>query len=381
MKCNSSECLRILLLLVLTLGIRVGAFACDLTQTTLISLNTSGANPILTIQLCVGYGRTAGVNGADGSTQDILFGFFDSNNPIDILAFTPAAIGSPAPRNCSMDGFETGELPFAPFNAANAVLYSFDPSSPGCSFGSEQAFTCVTSTSSCGGRGNFCTTFSFTLDAVPDSMRVFGVEGAGNPTAGCYPNPDMAVYLTALPVTWGRLSGTTTQMGNALSWNTLREANNSHFDILRAADGQNFEKLDVVASKGNTESGHTYDFLDRHPLQGPAHYKLRQIDIEGNSSESDVVLLSYTGSTRLQWVNVGPVPAKDAVRLDFLADQSRDLVLTLVNVEGKVVQQRPVKALFGSNSLSLPLDGLAPGMYFLRLQGQDTRLDYKLMKL
>lgn len=365
----------------MTLGIRVGAFACDLTQTTLISLNTSGANPVLTIQLCIGFGRTAGVNGADGSTQDILFGFFDSNNPIDILAFTPAFTTSPAPRNCRMDGFETEELPFAPFNAANAVLYSFDPSAPGCSFGGEQAFTCVTSTANCGARGNFCTTFSFTLSAVPDSMRVFGVEGAGNPTAGCYPNPDMAVYLTALPVTWGRLNGTTTQMGNALNWNTLREANNSHFDILRSADGQTFEKLDAVASKGNTESGHTYDFLDRHPLQGTAHYKLRQIDIEGNSSESQVVLLNYAGSNRLQWVNVGPVPAKDVVRLDFLADQNRDLELTLVDLEGKVVQQRPVQALFGSNTLSLPLDGLAPGMYFLRLQGQDARLDYKLMKL
>lgn len=381
MKCNFPKCLRLTLAIVFLCGLKGGLIACDLTQTTLLSLNTSGANPVVTIQLCIGYGRTAGINGADGSTQDILFGFFDSNNPIDVISFGPASITSAAPRGCQMDGLVTGELPIAPFNAANGVIYSFDPSIPGCSFSSQQAFHCVTSTAACGNRANQCFTFTFTLSAVPDSMRVFGVEGAGNPTAGCYPNPDMAVYFTALPVSWGALSGSSSQLGNQIDWSTMRESNNARFEILRAADGVNFEKISEVDSKGNTESGHTYQYLDRHPLQGNSHYKLRQIDNEGNSSESDVITLNYGGPSSLQWLSVGPVPAKDVVRLDFLADQSRDLELMLVDLEGKVVRRQAVEASFGSNSLSLPLEGLAPGMYFLRLQGQDSRLDYKLMKL
>jgi Secretion system C-terminal sorting domain len=383
MKCNLHHCFRSALVLVILSGFWGNSKACDLSNLTLLSITPSGPNVIVSAQLCLGYGRTGGVNGADGNTQDILFGFFDSNNPINVLSFGPTSTTSPAPRNCTMFGGDIGGPLGAPFDIANGVFYAFDQFSPGCSFGGALSvgYTCITSTASCGNALAQCQVFTFTLDALPDSMRVFGVEGAGNPTAGCYPNPDMAIYFTALPVAWGELSGASTLAGNQLKWSTLRESNNRQFEILRSADGVTFAKVGTTLSKGNTDAGHSYDFLDSHPIKGAAHYKLRQIDLDGNASESDVVTLSYTGSNSLQWLQVGPVPAKDHVRLNFLSDTDSDLVLTLVDLEGKSVQRRDVKALFGSNSVDLPLDGLAPGMYFLRLQGQDQRLDYKLMKL
>jgi Secretion system C-terminal sorting domain len=381
MKCNLYQCFRLALAIIFALGIRGSASACDLTNLTLLSITPSGPNVIISVRLCVGYGRTGGVNGADGSTQDILFGFFDAGNPIDVLAFTPAATTSPAPRNCEMTGINLMGPLGPPFDIANGVFYAFDEFSPGCAFGGEVGYTCITSTSACGSALNQCQIFTFTLDVLPDSMRAFGVEGAGNPTSGCYPNPDMAVYFTALPVAWGDLGGTSTLLGNRLTWSTLRESNNREFEILRSVDGVNYGKIGVTLSKGNTDEGHHYEFLDKHPIKGSAHYKLRQIDIEGDVSESDVVTLQYTGSSTLQWLQVGPVPAKDKVRISFLADKDSDLALTMVDMEGKIVQQRNVDAQFGSNSLDLALDGLAPGMYFLRLQGPDARLDYKLMKL
>jgi hypothetical protein len=54
--------------------------------------------------------------------------------------------------------------------------------------------------------------------------------------------------------------------------------------------------------------------------------------------------------------------------------------LMVVDLKGQIVQQRNVKALMGSNTVDIQLGDAAPGMYFLRLQDQDNRLDYKLMK-
>jgi hypothetical protein len=209
---------------------------------------------------------------------------------------------------------------------------------------------------------------------------VFGVEGSGNPTGGCYPNPDMAIYFTPLPVSWGEFRGESSLLGNQLDWATRSESNNAHFEVMRSGNGVTFEEIGVVASKGNTTDGHAYSFLDQHPLPGNNHYKLRQVDVEGKNSNSDVVVLSYEGVEKLQWLSVGPIPTHDQVRVTFLADQDRDMQLMVVDLKGQIVQQRNVKALMGSNTVEIELGDAAPGMYFLRLQDQDNRLDYKLMK-
>lgn len=353
------------------------AFACDLTQTTLVSVVPSGGDYIITTQLCVGAGRTGGVNGADGDTQDMVFGFYRTAGPLTILGFTPANITSSF-RGCTMPGIQTGEVPFAPFNCQEGVYYQFIPSNPGCTTGFNQSFTCVVSTAQCGNTHSDCFTVVVTIDELPDSMRVFGVEGAGNPTAGCYPNPDMLVAFTPLPVVWAGFDGVALQTGNQLTWSTSEEVNNDRFEVLRSADGQQFTTIATVP--GNTK-GTSYTYLDKNPIKGFAQYKIRQYDLDGRSSETETISLTYAAPDRVQWVSVGPLPAQDRVTATFLSEQDRAMELVLVNTAGQVVLRQDVAAKLGNNNLALDLDGMAPGMYFLRLRGGNAQLDYKLMKL
>ena len=356
------------------------SLACNLTHTTLLSLNTSGPNPVVNARLCIGAGRTGAVNGADGDTFDFAWGFFRAAGPINVLSFTPVNITSIF-RACTMPGFDIGPVPGAPFDTKATIYYAMDPyADPDCGVG--PGFTCITSTVLCGPEHQECFNFSFTLSAVPDSIRVFGVEGGGNPVAGCYPNPDMLINLTALPVVWGEFRGTSLPEGNRLDWSTLQETNNDHFEVLRSTDGQNFSAISTLDSdaQGGEQKQRNYTFLDANPPQGPAQYRIRQVDQNGRTDETEVVVLNYTAPAGLEWNTVGPVPTHDVVNLRFLSEKTRTMRLTLVDMGGKVVQQQSLTAQVGSNTLDLDMSTLNAGMYFLRLQGPDGKLDYKVMK-
>jgi Secretion system C-terminal sorting domain len=356
------------------------AFACDLTQTTLISVVPSGGDFIITTQLCIGAGRTGGVNGADGDTQDLVFGLYRAAGPLTISSFTPANMTSSF-RGCTLPGLATGPLPFPPFDTQEGVYYQFFSTNPGCTTGFNQSFTCVVSTAQCGNVHSDCFTVVITVDELPDSMRVFGVEGAGNPTAGCYPNPDMLVAFTPLPVVWASFDGVALESGNQLKWSTSEEINNERFEVLRSADGQQFEAIATVASIASNSKGNSYTYLDQNPIKGFAQYKIRQYDQDGRTSETETIGLTYSAPQSVRWVGVGPLPAQDRVVASFLSEKDRDMDLVLLNTAGQVVLQQAVAAKLGNNSMELNLDGMAPGMYFVRLQGGNAQLDYKIMKL
>ena len=366
------------LCLILSLGFST-AFACDLTQTTLVSVVPSGGNFIINTQLCVGAGRTGGVNGADGDTQDLIFGFYRAAGPLVISAFTPANLTSTF-RGCTMPGITTGPIPFAPFNVEEGVYYQFFPSNPGCTSGFNQSFTCVVSTAQCGNVHSDCFLVSITIDNVPDSLRVFGVEGAGNPTAGCYPNPDMLINFTVLPVVWAGFEGKSLETGNELTWSTEREVDSDRFEVMRSADGTNFESIANVKSIGSKTKGSSYTYLDENPIKGFAQYKIRQHDIDGRTSETEVITLNYTAPARIAWSSVGPTPTHGQVTASFVSEKDRNMEMVLVNTAGQVVQRQVIEAKTGHNHIGLDLSSQSPGMYFIRLQGGNARLDYKLMK-
>jgi hypothetical protein len=357
-------------------------FACDLTNTTLISVVPSGGNFILNIRLRIGAGRTGAIQGADNDTQDIIVGIYRSAGPLNIVGFTPANITSLF-RNCTMPGSATGAIPFAPFNSQEGIYYQYNPGNPGCTSGggTNFAFACVTSAAQCSTVHQNNYLIAITIDRVPDSLRVFGVEGAGNPTSGCYPNPNMKIDFTVLPVIWADFQGQSTEVGNQLEWSTEREVDSERFEVMRSADGSTFTTIGTVQSQGDKAQGDSYRFVDANPIQGFAQYKVRQYDIDGRSSETEVISLTYTPPARLAWSSVGPQPANDHLIANFVSEKARNLDLVLVNTGGQVVLSKQVIAQVGSNSIDLGLNNLSPGMYFLRLQGGDARLDYKLMKL
>ncbi|MBK8499027.1 MAG: T9SS type A sorting domain-containing protein [Flavobacteriales bacterium] len=73
------------------------------------------------------------------------------------------------------------------------------------------------------------------------------------------------------------------------SWSTATELNNDYFTVERSADGLSFIDIGEVGGAGASQMTHDYAFADKQPLGGLSYYRLRQTDLDGAESWSDVV--------------------------------------------------------------------------------------------
>ena len=80
-----------------------------------------------------------------------------------------------------------------------------------------------------------------------------------------------------------------------LRWQTASETNNSHFVILRSFDGVHFEEIGTVAGAGTTTEMHNYEYYDTDDNNGIVYYKLRQVDYDGNYTDSKVIAVQTCG--------------------------------------------------------------------------------------
>ncbi|RYY54929.1 MAG: hypothetical protein EOO09_12415, partial [Chitinophagaceae bacterium] len=117
----------------------------------------------------------------------------------------------------------------------------------------------------------------------------------------------------ALPLDF--LSFAVNRSGEAalLTWSTENEVNTSRFDVQWSTDGRNYRSIGTVSSL-STGGVHQYDFTHNNPSAGINYYRIRQLDIDGKSSMSTVVILDGRQTGSLQ---VSPNPVSDKLRIRF----------------------------------------------------------------
>lgn len=174
--------------------------ACNLSDMSLTSVVWNSGNNTYTINvlLHVGQGRTGVTTGADDATRTIVFAFYRGCGPMNVTAFTPSTLMA-AYTGCNMPGNNLG--PQGGVLNSQATVAYIDPGYYGNPPCNSTPFACISSTAACGNVQSAAYNLSFTVSAMPDSMRVFGVEGSSNPIAGCYPNADMKIVFNSPMIT------------------------------------------------------------------------------------------------------------------------------------------------------------------------------------
>ena len=84
-----------------------------------------------------------------------------------------------------------------------------------------------------------------------------------------------------------------------LQWATATEHMNDHYTVERSAVGDAFEDVVVVDGAGDSQQTTEYRAYDENPLPGTSYYRLRQTDIDGATSYSDIVPVEFKPSELL----------------------------------------------------------------------------------
>ncbi|WP_143962526.1 hypothetical protein [Litoribacter populi] len=103
-----------------------------------------------------------------------------------------------------------------------------------------------------------------------------------------------------LPVEWHQVSAKfqTTSRLNTVNWSTLKEWENSHFEIERSIGGvKNYEMIGRVEGMGWTDEMTEYSFCDDNlPLRGERiYYRIKQVDFDGTFDYSQTMMVNVPG--------------------------------------------------------------------------------------
>jgi hypothetical protein len=174
----------------------------------------------------------------------------------------------------------------------------------------------------------------------------------------------------ALPVTLTRFAVTKEGNKNVLRWITSSESNNNGFEVQRSADGIQYVSIGYVQSLaigGNSANDLNYLFTDNSYTGMVQYYRLRQVDNDGRSQLSNVVIIRESNPITLSIVDVYPNPATNIVNVVMSAPASDKVIAMITDLLGNIVSSKQVVLQKGNNSVSFNIGELAAGSYFVKL--------------
>jgi hypothetical protein len=203
-----------------------------------------------------------------------------------------------------------------------------------------------------------------------------------SPAAGKTIYYDNLYFYTnaVLPVTLTSFDVKAENNGASLKWQTASESNNKGFSVERSLNGKDWVSLTFVAGNNNSTSVKNYAYTDKNPANGVNYYRLVQEDNDGKKTISDVKFTNFEISGAVKLISY-PNPATDKLFVQLGVVKSNNAVVSLTDLQGKVKQSVNVNQSNSNTTLSLAVQGLPEGLYFLTIKdGADLQSSKVIVK-
>lgn len=156
----------------------------------------------------------------------------------------------------------------------------------------------------------------------------------------------------------------------SLTWSTASEINNDRFEIQRSKNGLDFETIGVTEGGGNSRTILQYTYSDRSPLKGTSHYRLKQVDFDGQFEYSPVRIVTDNLLDAFMTVEVFPNPTSTGIFSVLLDSEDEESVvnMNIFNYSGKLIYQRAYSAELQETAyeVELPADS-EQGVYLIHI--------------
>lgn len=210
---------------------------------------------------------------------------------------------------------------------------------------------------------------------VPDGGDVFKIVDGSGLVSGEFSsvtssNPDIeftvdysdatevAIIIdAALPVELTTFQGEMLPKGTSiLKWETATETENDYFDLEYSIDGETFLFLSRIEGSGNTTTNTQYAFEHENVRSEMNYYRLKQVDFDGTSNYSNVIVLRYEFAADES--QVYPNPANNVVVYSGAA-----ATLTVFDAYGKRIREIQT----GTGTETIDVSDLRSGAYLIEI--------------
>jgi ELWxxDGT repeat protein len=184
-----------------------------------------------------------------------------------------------------------------------------------------------------------------------------------------------------LPLTMVDFKGVLQSHDVVLKWKTLAEHNTSHFDIERSLDGNNFEIVTSVVAAGSSTVTKQYQYTDPAiAFSGFSlvRYRLKMMDLDSKFTYSKIIAINLSSKEAV--VMLYPNPVADYATLMIAARKKENIIYSLFDQSGRMLQQKSVIANEGSNLVTVEAWMLSAGAYMISIKGAEINTRVRFVK-
>lgn len=186
------------------------------------------------------------------------------------------------------------------------------------------------------------------------------------------------IQNNTLPLSIVQIKANKKGKSNIVSFETTNEQNVQYFEIERSNDAKNFEKIGILAAKGNAQNTQNYLFNDEKPNVGFNYYRLKAVDFDGKMQYSKVVMVENTENTHLI-AAVYPNPFTYELTVDF-KNATSDITVEIQDIAGHILMRQKQAYTEGGGIVSLKTADLPSGVYILKVSTNNQNINYKIVK-
>ncbi len=163
-----------------------------------------------------------------------------------------------------------------------------------------------------------------------------------------------------LPVTFTSINASLSTKGVDIAWRVATEDGISNYKVERSIDGHSFTEISTVKAIG----ANNYSIEDVSTLLNTTYYRIKAIGVDGIIVYSNVVAVTLSNVNNQY--SIYPNPVQDKLNITFNNTNNTSYKLRVLTITGiEVISKTDVSA--NGNTLSLPVNKLAAGVYSLEL--------------
>jgi hypothetical protein len=183
------------------------------------------------------------------------------------------------------------------------------------------------------------------------------------------------ISFAVTPVSLLSFSGYREGSHNLLKWSTASEQDNKGFQIERSTDGINYSSIGFVNSRsvnGNSASLLHYTFNDNNLQGSKQYYRLKQSDIDGRETLSNIILIKGQLPTSLTLSGLFPNPANNIISIIVDAPDGNEVELMITDMNGRLIKRQSAAVEAGTNTIPVDISKLTNGIYAVKLNCKST---------
>ena len=164
-----------------------------------------------------------------------------------------------------------------------------------------------------------------------------------------------------------------------LLWTTASEISNKGFYVERSNNIlQGFKAIGYIASKavtGNSSNALSYNLADENPIQAINYYRLKQVDMNGKYSYSNIVSVKNSNSNFNFKLLQTSIPSS-YITIKTTAASTAKFNCSITSVNGNMLGNQLIEVLQGEQYKQVKINNITAGVYVFTVKNTEGEIVY-----